>query len=264
MKESTDYRPLSGHKAFSTIVAWAIVTLVVAVIVIPFSTPAVVSKPATRRTVCLNNVRNIGLALLNYADTSRGNVFPPAYFPDQKQTALHSWRAAIVGFLDQPAVARKYRWDEAWNGPHNSRLAQELPVWGFHCPNDPDDALHTSYVVVVGANTLFPGTQSRGPKDIRRAGGAGDTILVFELPQSGVHWMQPVDLKYEDAVRGLGISGQPFSSVHPGGIGADAVINVCFADGHAQAIPLAEFAEFVKKHARIDDRSEPVPDNSTP
>lgn len=227
--------------------------LLVALVVVSLSTPAVVSRPASRRTMCLNNVRNIGLALLNYALTNPGNVFPPANIADQTGIAHHSWRVAIVGFLDQPAFIRKYHWDEPWNGPRNARLANELTVSGFHCPDDHDNSSNTSYVVVVGPHTLFPRTLPRGLKDIKRAGGAADTILVIELPQSGIQWMEPGDLKYEDAVRGLGISGKPILSVHAGSTRESAVINVCFADGHAQPIPINQFVDFLNTHARIDD-----------
>jgi prepilin-type processing-associated H-X9-DG protein len=264
MTESGDYRQLSRRKVLSTFVAWAIVMLLVAVIVGVLSTPAVVSRPASHRTMCLNNVRNIGLALLNYALTNPGNVFPPANIADQTGIAHHSWRVAIVGFLDQPAFIRKYHWDEPWNGPRNARLANELTVSGFHCPDDPDNSSNTSYVVVVGPHTLFPGTLPRGLKDIKRAGGAADTILVVELPQSGVHWMEPRDLKYEDAARGLDISGEPIVSVHPPTTWEAATINVCFADGHAQPIAIDQFADFIKQHARIDDEPVSLPGDSRP
>jgi prepilin-type processing-associated H-X9-DG protein len=265
MAESSDYRPLSGGRVLSTIVTWAIVMLILAVVAVTLSNNGVVSRPATREAQCLNNVRNLGLALLNSAMTSRGNVFPPACFADQNGRARHSWRAAVIGYLDQPLFARKYSWDQAWNGPRNSRLAQELTVWGLHCPSDPDTSSNTSYVVVVGPHTLFPGSESRGPQDIKRAGGAAETILVIELPQSGVHWMQPRDLKYEDAICGRGVSGAAISSVHAGGPIEPATINVCFADGHAESVPLEGLGEFVRQHARIDDQpDQDRPDNSQP
>jgi len=224
--------------------------------------PAIVSRPASRQTQCLNNVRNIGLALLNYALTNPATQFPPAVITDQSGGVRHSWRVAITGFLDQPAIARKYRWDESWNSSRNSRLAQELKVCGLHCPSDPDNPSNASYVVVVGPHTLFPGTQRRGLNDIKRPGGAAETILVIELPRCGVHWMEPRDLKYEDAVRGLGISGEPIASVHPSS-GTHATINVCFADGHAQAIPLEGFGEFVRDHAWIDRAPDPIAADSS-
>jgi prepilin-type processing-associated H-X9-DG protein len=263
MTESGDYRQHSERKVLSTIVAWAIVMLLVALLVVSLSTPAVVSRPASRRTMCLNNVRNIGLALLNYALTNPGNVFPPANIADQTGIAHHSWRVAIVGFLDQPAFIRKYHWDEPWNGPRNSLLVREATVRTFHCPSDPDDSSNTSYVVVVGPHTLFPGTASRGPKDIKRAGGAAETVLVIELPKSGIHWMEPRDLKYEDAARGRGITGDRIASVHFW-TGEEETINVCFADGHASLIEVAEFADFIKKHARIDDEPVSLPGDSRP
>ncbi len=188
MAESSDYRPLSRGRVLSTIAAWAIAMLILAFIAIMLSNNGIVSRPATREVQCLNNVRNLGLALLNYALTNPANLFPPACIADQTGAVRHSWRVAITGFLDQPAFVRKYRWDESWNSPGNARLTQEMRVSGFHCPGDPDELSKTSYVVVVGPHTLFPGTRPRSLNDIKRPGGAAKTILVIELPRSGVQW----------------------------------------------------------------------------
>lgn len=263
MAESSD-RPLSGGRVLSTIVAWAIAMLILAVVAITLSNNGVVSRPATRDVQCLNNVRNLGLALLNYALTNPAKLLPPASIADQKGAVRHSWRVAITGFLDQPAFFRKYRWDESWNSSGNSHLTQEMRVSGFHCPSDPDELSNTSFVVVVGPHTLFPGTRPRSLNDIKQPGGAAKTILVIELPRSGVHWTEPRDLKFEDAIRGIGISGEPVASVHPTSDASNAWINVCFADGHAEPVPLKGFGEFVSEHAWIDGQPKPSPAVDSP
>ncbi len=262
MNESKErpHRPV--RKALVKIAGFAVALLLAVMIAMSLLCPMIVSRPAPRQTQCLNNVRNIGLALLNYALTNPATQFPAACLADRTGGIRHSWRVAIAGFLDQPAFARKYRWDESWNSSRNARLGQDLKIWGLHCPDDPDNPSNTSYVVVVGPHTLFPGTQPRGLNEIKRPGGAAETILVIELPRSGVHWMEPRDLKYEDAIRGLGISGEPIAGVHPSS-GRHATINVCFADGHAQPIPLEGFGEFVRDHAWIDRPPDPIsPDSS--
>src|SRR5713226_2285044 len=47
-------------------------------------------RSAGRRTQCLNNIRNITLALQNYAALS--GSLPPAYIADENGRPMHSWR----------------------------------------------------------------------------------------------------------------------------------------------------------------------------
>lgn len=257
MNQPSDDGPIAGR-----ILGGLAVLAMLAAVCLNFLLPSVGSRPASNRTVCLNNLRNVGLALIQYAENNHGR-FPPAYVADKSGRPIHSWRTAILGFLEYTTIARMYRWDAPWNSPDNSRLGKECPIAGFRCPSDPGNACDTSYVVIVGPHTLFPGRESRGPDDIKRAAGAAETLLVVELPASKIHWMEPRDLKYEDAIRGIGPSGKPISSVHSGMEGKK-LINVCFADGHAQAIPLDEFVELVKKHARIDEGPAPSPPPGPP
>jgi prepilin-type processing-associated H-X9-DG protein len=258
--EASERPPLSAG-CFGALLLVALTLLVC----FKFILPKAGSFPASAQTICRNQVRELGLSLIDYAKGNHGR-FPPAYIADKNGRLIHSWRTAIVGYLGYTVLARMFRWDAPWNSPENSRLAKEFPIAEFHCPSDPGSRLDTSYVVIVGPHTLFPGTQSRGPQDIKRAGGAAETLLLVELPESKIHWMEPRDLRYEDAIRGIGTSGKPISSVHSGGIaiGGKKIINVCFADGHAQVIPLDGFAEFVKNHARIDDGPVDSPPRGSP
>ena len=48
---------------------------------------------------------------------------------------MHSWRTLILPFLDQAGLYRAYRFDELWDGPHNSQFLDViLPV--YRCPVD--------------------------------------------------------------------------------------------------------------------------------
>ncbi len=50
----------------------------------------------------------------------------------------------------------------------------------------------TSYVAVVGPNTIWPGRASTKLTDIRD--GTANTAIVVEIVDSGIHWMEPTDL----------------------------------------------------------------------
>src|SRR5262245_3382414 len=62
--------------------------------------PAVsVAREPARRMQCLNNLKQIALALHNY-DATYGSL-PPAYIADASGKPMHSWRVLILPFLEQ-------------------------------------------------------------------------------------------------------------------------------------------------------------------
>jgi hypothetical protein len=88
-----------------------------------------------------------------------------------------------------------YRFDEPWDGPHNARLAGRIGEFYRRRGLDSDESHHTSFVAVVGPETAWPGAETRSKKDIRD--GAGETILVVEMAESGIPWMKPEDLRFD-------------------------------------------------------------------
>jgi prepilin-type processing-associated H-X9-DG protein len=176
--------------------------------------------PPERRRVprCRNFIRQIGLALHNYQDTY--GCFPPAYIADEHGRPMHSWRVLILPYLDELPLYNEYRFDEPWNGPHNAKLADRF-VRVFRCPQEPSDIENptrtmTSYVAVIGPQTAWPGTQSVKLSDF--ADGRSNTILVAEVANSGIHWMEPRDLhvlQMNPAINPK--AGQGISSAHDGG-----------------------------------------------
>jgi prepilin-type processing-associated H-X9-DG protein len=61
--------------------------------------------------------------------------------------------------------------------------------------------------------------------------GTSNTILVVEVANSGIHWMDPRDLHIDQMPMSVGTSmTQGISSHHPN------VVMALFADGHTQAL----------------------------
>src|SRR5207244_4506816 len=56
-------------------------------------------REASRRSVCVNNLKQIGLALQNYHDDF--GCFPPAYIADENGRPMHSWRVLILPYIEQ-------------------------------------------------------------------------------------------------------------------------------------------------------------------
>jgi hypothetical protein len=178
---------------------------------------------------CQNNMHNIALALQQYE--IRNGTLPPAYIADADGKPMHSWRVLLLPYLEQNALYRQYRFDEPWDGPNNSQLHTTL-LKIYLCPSEPY-SLATSYVVVTGSQTIWPGATPTKLADI--TDGPHNTIILVEVHNSGIHWMEPRDLDINkmpmavNAPKGVSIS----SAHHHHGPFA----NIVFADGRSQPIP---------------------------
>ena len=62
----------------------------------------------------------------NYYDVH--DTFPPAYVADERGQFEHSWRVLALPYIDQAPLYSQYRFDEPWDGPHHTQIADG----GFH------------------------------------------------------------------------------------------------------------------------------------
>jgi len=168
--------------------------------------------PAVVRIQCVNNLKQIALALYNYESAYK--ALPPAYTVDGAGRPLHSWRTLILPYLEQKSLYDAIDLSKPWNDPANAN-AYAKTISAYHCPglDRPDD--ETTYLAVVGANSCFLPDQSRRLSEI--TDDTGKTLMVIEADREhAVHWMAPIDA---DASLVLGIS--PESKLnHPGGMNA--------------------------------------------
>ena len=171
------------------------------------------SREAARRTQCKNNLKVIGLAVANYLDVFHS--FPPAFTIDVNGGRLHSWRLHLIPYLE----AIPYSNSQVWEPVTSERNSQfyGYSLLAFACPSDRDRVrCETNYMVVQGEACVFQGTHSRALKEIEDGG--SNTLLVSEVIETGVHWMHPIDLPFDDFT-GFGHAGG-FRSKHTGGIQA--------------------------------------------
>jgi hypothetical protein len=170
--------------------------LLVLMLLIALLLPAAQSaRESARQAQCMNNLKQIALALLTY-DQHYG-CFPPAYIADKNGKPTHSWRVLILRLC---GMLTPYKLNEPWDGPNNKRLLAACPSI-YRCPSDENaqspSATQTSYVAIVGANTAWSGEKSRHLKELAGKGGASHTIMVVEVANSGIHWAEPRDLSVE-------------------------------------------------------------------
>ena len=170
-----------------------------------------------RQGDCVMHLKQISLALLSYQD--KYGSLPPAVVTGADGKPLHSWRVLILPFLDGEEVYAKYDFSEPWNGPNNARLQAELPVWfseRFHCPDGRSGRTMTNYFAVIGPQTLWPGTTSGVIEE--RMMEATPEVLVIELPDSDVNWMEPRDVSVVEIISRLESLSGAQGEIHPRGI----------------------------------------------
>ena len=207
----------------------AVCLLGVIVVFVCLLLPAVQGPRRGRRSPCKNNLKQIGLALHNYHD--KYGSLPPAYIADENGKPMHSWRVLLLPFLDLQSLYQKYRFDEPWDGPNNIKLLDEFPD-AFRCPNETKKngrLRTTSYVAVVGDETIWPNQQSTRLEDITSQDGSTYTIAVVEIANSTISWTEPRDLVFDDLKFSFE-HGTEISSQHPNGA------HVVFVDGSVRYI----------------------------
>jgi prepilin-type processing-associated H-X9-DG protein len=175
------------------------------------------SREAARRYQCVNNLKQIALALHNYESVY--NVLPPAYTVDANRRPLHSWRTLILPYLEQEALHRSIDLSKPWNDPVNA-TARETMVFTYACPSDPKLLLEkkTKYLAIVAPGGCFLPTTARRLEEI--TDGTSNTLMVIEASKDdAVPWMAPHDAD-EHLVLGLGTESR---LSHPGGVNAALV-----------------------------------------
>ena len=73
---------------------------------------------AAARTFNKNNLRQIGLAMLNFQGAY--GYFPGGIYDSTGKVGL-SWRVAILPFIEQEALYKQFKLDEPWDSPATPR-----------------------------------------------------------------------------------------------------------------------------------------------
>lgn len=147
-----------------------------------------------------NNLKNIGLAFLNYAD-AHGQLPPhrTGSEPDENGIYPHSWRVYLLPFLEQQALFEKIRLNEPWNSEWNRQFHDQMPSI-FSNPECSLPPGQTTYCVVMGEGALFP-ENGDGPLPADVGDPPSETVLTVESAPGC--WMDPAhDLPLADALSG--------------------------------------------------------------
>jgi prepilin-type N-terminal cleavage/methylation domain-containing protein/prepilin-type processing-associated H-X9-DG protein len=192
--------------------------------------PAVQSaRGAARRMSCSNNLRQFGLALLNY-ESSQGH-FPPT---DARTSTTAGWslHARLLPYAEESTLADQIDFDVtpftgSWSGMNPSAGFVDLfatPISMLLCPSDPAPSVQQSSGHSYGGNNYMVSFGSA------TADGNGKMYWVFSKPTDGI--------VYENSkvrIRNItdGLSKTVFASEAVRSIGDDTA----FASGAPPAFP---------------------------
>lgn len=189
------------------------------------------AREAARRAQCVNNLKQIVLALHNYHDTF-GHF--PGNFVDKDGKPLLSWRVAILPFMEQSELYNEFKLDEPWDSPHNKPLLDKIPPF-YHCPSQsyPDPTL-TNYQGFEGKGTFFEKGMKVGIASF--TDGTSNTVAVVES-QEGTPWTKPADLPFDP-------NAPP--SFYGAGMKHAMGFNALFADGSVRFLKLTTHPTVLK------------------
>lgn len=97
----------------------------------------------------------------------------------------------ILPYIEEQALYDSYNFSEPWDSPSNLRLIDRMPSI-FQSPSEPSSTRHTNFVAITGPGTAFPGSDSTALTDF--LDGAANTLLLTEISNSEVPWLQPRDI----------------------------------------------------------------------
>jgi prepilin-type N-terminal cleavage/methylation domain-containing protein/prepilin-type processing-associated H-X9-DG protein len=148
------YRPRPGFTLIELLVVIAIISVLIALLL-----PAMQSaREAARRTQCVNNEKQIGLAMHNYVQSN--NALPGAdmSYNSSYPTELSALSQALP-YLELSNVFNSINCDFAYSDPPNN-TAMMTVVNGFICPSDLPDPIpslggQTNYMANMGSGIVW-------------------------------------------------------------------------------------------------------------
>jgi prepilin-type N-terminal cleavage/methylation domain-containing protein/prepilin-type processing-associated H-X9-DG protein len=127
------------HQRAFTLVELLVVIAIIGILIALLLPAVQAARGAARRTQCANNLKQMGIAILNYENTRKR--LPPGKITTNVGNDYSNWAIEILSFLEEKSLASKYN-NKALNTqtgttttPGNEQVTQAR-VKGMECPDD--------------------------------------------------------------------------------------------------------------------------------
>ncbi|WP_165227288.1 DUF1559 domain-containing protein [Aquisphaera insulae] len=157
------FAPRRAHRRAFTLIELLVVIAIIAVLIALLLPAVQAAREAARRIQCVNNLKQMGLAVHNYIAVH--NVFPKGgtggsvttttvNTPAANKTRIQSWGTAILAYMEESPVYNAVNQSKWYIEPENSTAAQTR-IRAFLCPSDPNSDNDRPDGDMPGSTVLF-------------------------------------------------------------------------------------------------------------
>lgn len=178
-----------GERRGFTLVELLVVIAIIGVLIALLLPAVQAAREAARRSQCTNNLKQMGLALHNYADTTR------EYFPISAWVKKHGMFVHLLPFMEQETVYDKL---DLTKSPYSDPLRGKVVISTYVCPSYPGQVVIDSSSVdswFRGAMRTYDGVGGRlTDKDgaaypVMKVPGNTPCTSSGDLPMNGIFGM---------------------------------------------------------------------------
>ena len=150
-RQRANGRQLHGFTLVELLVVIAIIGILIAMLL-----PAVqAAREAARRMQCMNNLKQLGLAVQNYESSHQS--FPPGAISVGNR---FSWAAHIMEYIEAGTLSSTLKFDQIYQSRHNKNIATQAPDT-FYCPSQSET------ISVLNKVFGYPDELALGDKDTK-------------------------------------------------------------------------------------------------
>jgi hypothetical protein len=158
----------------------------------------------------------IGAGVKAYRD--KQHTMPPAYVADKEGKPLLSWRVALLPYVGQEDLYKRFHLDEPWDSPHNRELIPLIPQAYQDTDAAPgpltapakdapakETAGKTRFLLLRGPKTVYAEPTPPMPRTYEEW---LKVIVVVAASERAVPWTKPEECTYEEKHPRSGLAGE--------------------------------------------------------
>ena len=132
-----------GRRQGFTLVELLVVIAIIAILVALLLPAVNAARESARAASCKNNMRQLGLAIVNY-EAAKKSLPPGATSQDDNfQEGMHSGFVYLLPFIEETALYDAYNLNEPWSSELNLQVAQ-TPLQIARCPSSEGQVVDTA------------------------------------------------------------------------------------------------------------------------